>query len=135
MPKVEIQTGELADALSTATLAITKTGTISLECAYFGVPTLAMYKVSTLFYLLARSVISVKYLAMPNILANEPLFPEFIQGRATGENLAKAALDLLGDESRRLAIRAKCRQVIDSLGGPGSSKRAAAIIVKVMETG
>jgi lipid-A-disaccharide synthase len=132
MAKVEIQTGQLADALSTATLAITKTGTISLECAYFGVPTLAMYKVSTLFYLLARRFVTVKYLAMPNLLADEPLFPEFIQGRATAENLAKAALDLLADEPRRSAIRAKLRRVIESLGGPGSTQRAAAIILQSM---
>lgn len=72
-PKVEIQTGHLAEALSTATLAITKTGTITLECAYFGVPTLAMYKVSILFYMLARPFITVKYLAWPNLLADEPL--------------------------------------------------------------
>jgi lipid-A-disaccharide synthase len=132
MPKVEIQTGHLADALSTATLAITKTGTISLECAYFGVPTLAMYKVSTLFYLLARRFITVKYLAMPNLLADEPLFPEFIQHQATAENLAKAALDLLADAPRRSAIRAKLRQVIESLGGPGSIQRAAAIILQLL---
>jgi len=134
MPKVEIQTGHLAEALSTATLAIAKTGTVTLECAYFGVPTLAMYKVSTLFHLLARPFITVKYLAWPNLLADEPLFPEFIQRRATAENLAKAALDLLADAPRRSAIRAKLRRVIESLGGPGSSRRAAAIILQLMGT-
>jgi lipid-A-disaccharide synthase len=134
MTGVEIQTGHLADALSTATLAITKTGTITMECAYFGVPTLAMYKTSFLFHLLARSLVTVKYLAMPNLLADEPLFPEFIQHRATAENLAKAALDLLADAPRRSAIRAKLRRVIESLGGPGSSRRAAAIILQLMGT-
>jgi lipid-A-disaccharide synthase len=134
MTGVEIQTGHLADALSTATLAITKTGTVTLECAYFGVPTLAMYKTSFLFHLLARWLVTVKYLAMPNLLADEPLFPEFIQRQATAENLAKAALDLLADAPRRSAIRAKLRRVIESLGGPGSSRRAAAIILQLMGT-
>jgi len=131
MPKVEIQSGQLADALSTATLAISKTGTITMECAYFGVPTVAMYKASTAFYLLARSLVTVKYAAMPNLLADEPLFPEFIQSQATPENLAKATLDLLGDAPRRAAIRAKLRQVIASLGGAGSAERAAAIILQL----
>jgi lipid-A-disaccharide synthase len=135
VPKVEIQTGHLADALSSATLAITKTGTVSLECAYFGVPTLAMYKVSALFYLLARSVVTVKYLAMPNLLADEPVFPEFIQNQATPENLARAALDLLADAPRRSVIRAKLRHIIDSLGGPGSTRRAVALISELMEKG
>jgi lipid-A-disaccharide synthase len=134
MPTVEVQTGHLAEALSTATLAITKTGTITLECAYFGVPTLAMYKTSIFFYLLARPVVTVKYLAWPNLLADEPLFPEFVQGQATPENLAQAALDLLADAPRRAAIRAKLRRVIESLGGPGSSRRAAAILLQLMAT-
>jgi lipid-A-disaccharide synthase len=132
-PKVEIQTGHLAEALSSATLAITKTGTITLECAFFGVPTLAMYKVSTLFYMLARPFITVKYLAWPNLMAGEPIFPEFIQHQATPENLAKAALDLLADAPRRSIIRAKLRSLIASLGGPGSSRRAAAAILQLMQ--
>lgn len=131
--QLEIQTGGLSGALSAATLAIASTGTVTMECAYYGVPTLAMYKTSTLFYYLARSVITVKYLAMPNILAGEPLFPEFIQGNATAENLAKTALDLLADAPRRLAIRKKLQTVIESLGGPGSSQRAAAMILQLLE--
>jgi lipid-A-disaccharide synthase len=132
MPEVEIQTGRVEEALSTATLAITKTGTISLECAYFGVPTLAMYKTSTLFYLVARPFVSVKYLSMPNILAGEPLFPEFIQSQATAENVSKAALALLADPARRGAIRAKLKTIIESLGGPGAAERAAAILLQLL---
>lgn len=132
MPKMEIQIGQLAEALSSATLAIASTGTVTMECAYFGLPTVAMYKTSTLFHLLARSFVTVKYLAMPNILADEPLFPEFIQRQATAENLANAALELLADAPRRSAIRAKLRRVIDSMGGPGSSQRAAAILLQLM---
>jgi len=131
-PKIEIQTGRLAEALSTATLAIASTGTVTMECAYFGVPTVAIYKTSALFYHLARRVVTVKYLAMPNLLADEPLFPEFIQSQATAENLARAALELLADEPRRSAIRAKLRRLIESLGGPGSTQRAAAIILKLI---
>ena len=133
MPKVDIQTGRLAEALSTATMAIASTGTVTMECAYFGLPTVAIYKTSTLFYLLARPFVTVKYLAMPNLLADQPLFPEFIQGRATSESLAKAALDLLSDSARRLAIRAQLRQITESLGGAGASQRAAAAILRLME--
>jgi lipid-A-disaccharide synthase len=135
MPGVEIQTGHLADALSTATLAIASTGTVTMECAYFGLPTVAMYKTSFLFHFLARRLVTVKYLAMPNLLADEPLFPEFIQRQATAGNLAEAALELLADAPRRSAIRAKLRRVIESLGGPGSSRRAAAILLRLTGTG
>lgn len=127
-PKVEVQTGGLSEALSSATLAIASTGTITMECAYYGLPTVALYKTSTTFYLLARSLVTVKYLAMPNLLADEPLFPEFIQNQASSENIAQASLALLSDPARRSEIREKLGKIVESLGGPGSSRRAADII-------
>jgi lipid-A-disaccharide synthase len=92
----------------------------------------ALYKVSPLFYLLARLVVTVKYAAWPNLLADEPLCPEFIQSQATPENIAQASLELLADARRREAIRARLRQVMALLGGPGSSQRAAAILVQLI---
>jgi lipid-A-disaccharide synthase len=127
--KIEIQTGGLEAALSTATIAIASTGTVTLECAWFGVPTVAFYKTSAFTYLIGRQIVSVKYLAMPNILAGKALFPELIQHEATPRNIARAALELLENAARRGEIRAGLREVIATLGGPGATARAAAAIL------
>jgi len=129
---LEIQTGSLAEALAQSTLAIASTGTVTMECAFFGVPTIALYKTSWSTYQIGRRIIQVKYLAMPNILADEPLFPEFIQHDATADNLARAALELLNDPARRETIRTKVAKVIESLGGPGAAKRAARAILNLV---
>jgi lipid-A-disaccharide synthase len=129
-PEIEIQIGHLEDALSEATVAIASTGTVTLECAWFGVPTVALYKTSLWTYWIARQLVTVDYLSLPNILANEPLFPEFIQGQATADNLAAAALELLKNPARRAEIQAKLARVISTLGGPGATRRAAAAILK-----
>jgi lipid-A-disaccharide synthase len=131
-PAIDLQTGGLADALSSATLAITKSGTITLECAYFGVPSVTIYKTDPITYHVARHLANVKYLSMPNLLADEPICPELIQGRATAGNIAAAALELLADPARREAVRSKLGIVIQSLGGPGATRRAAAAILKLM---
>jgi lipid-A-disaccharide synthase len=133
-PKLEVQTGRLADALSSATLAIACTGTVTMECGYFGVPTVALYKTSPLFFAVARQLVTVRFLAMPNLLANEMIFPEFVQGQATGGNLARASLELLGDAPRQAAVRARLQQLVNSLGGPGSTQRAAAMIAQLVGT-
>src|SRR5882672_8496622 len=112
---LEIQVGNLADALAQSTIAIASTGTVTMECAFFGVPTIALYKTSWSTYQIGRRIIQVKYLAMPNLLANEAIFPELIQHHATAENIARAALDLLNDPQRREAIRAKLTRVVGSL--------------------
>jgi len=133
-PEIEIQVARLPEALSQATLALASTGTVTLECAFFGVPTVAFYKTSLLTYLIARQMVSVEHLAMPNLLAGEALYPEFIQHRATPSNLGAAALDLLENAPRRAEIRSNLSRVISSLGGPGATQRAAAAIVRLTET-
>jgi lipid-A-disaccharide synthase len=134
-PRLQVQVGGLAQALSQADLALTKSGTITLECAFFGVPAVVFYKTSPLTYLAGKQLVKVKYLAMPNLLADEPLFPEFVQGAATAENLARAALELLRDENRRARIKACLAEIVASLGPPGASRRAARAIVGLLEAG
>jgi lipid-A-disaccharide synthase len=128
-----LRIGNLPASLAEATLAIAATGTVTLECAYFGVPSIALYKTSWLTYEIAKRLITVNSLTMPNLLAGEALFPEFIQGEATSANITRAALELLNDSARREAIRTKLLRMIESLGGPGANQRAARAIVDLLE--
>jgi lipid-A-disaccharide synthase len=130
--QIEFQVGGLLGALPEADLAIASTGTVTMECAYFGVPTVTLYKTSWTTYEIARRMVKVKSLTMPNLLAGEEIYPEFIQGAATPENIARAALDLLRDEGRRAQIKAKLAKVIASLGGPGATHRAAQAIARLL---
>lgn len=123
-----VQTGDLATALRTADLAISKTGTVLMECALFGVPAVAFYKTSWPTYFIGKQVVKVKWLSMPNILADEQLFPEFVQAAATPENLSHAALDLLNNTARRETVRTKLKQVVASLGEPGAARKAARLV-------
>jgi lipid-A-disaccharide synthase len=130
-PSVEIQIGNLPEALAQADVAIASTGTVTMECAFFGVPTVTLYKTSRSTYQIGRFIVNVKWLTMPNILADEIIFPEFIQNAATPENLAGAALELLQNESRRKLIESQLVKVVSSLGQPGASQRAAAAILSL----
>jgi lipid-A-disaccharide synthase len=130
-PEIEVQIGNLPQALQQATLAVASTGTVTMECAFFGVPTVTLYKTSWGTYQIGKRIVKVSSLTMPNILAGEPVFPEFIQDAATPEAIAAAALELLNDAARREAIRAKLGKIIASLGGAGACKRAADAIWKL----
>ena len=130
---LEVQTGGLAEALSQADAAIASTGTVTMECAYFGVPTVTLYKTFWLTFAIAKRIAKVKWATMPNLLRNEEIFPEFLQGDATPENISRATLDLLQNGGRREQIQKKLAEVIVSLGKPGSSRRAARAIVSLLE--
>jgi len=128
---LEIQVGGLGHALAEADLAITKSGTVTMECALHGVPAVVFYKTSWPTYFIGKQIITVKYLAMPNLIADEAIYPEFVQQTATPENIATAALELLRDEKHRAAVQGKLAGVIASLGQPGAPARAAAAILKL----
>ncbi len=127
-PKFDIQIGHLPAALAQADAAIASTGTVTMECAFFGVPTVTLYKTSWLTYQIARRIVTVKSLTMPNLLAGEEVFPEFVQDAATAESIANAALDLLQNEPRRAQMKQRLAEVISTLGSPGAPKRAAEAI-------
>jgi len=130
---LEIQIGNLPLALAEADVAIASTGTVTMECAFFGVPTVTLYKTSWVTYEIAKRIVTVKSLTMPNILAGEETYPEFVQGDATPENISRAALELLQDESRRTKIKAQLAKIISSLGEPGAAGRAAAAILSLFK--
>jgi lipid-A-disaccharide synthase len=130
---LQVQTADLSKALAEADVAIASTGTVTTECAYFGVPTVALYKTSWSTWQIARRIVKVKYGAMPNLLAGEEIFPEFIQDAATPDNLARAALELLRDEARRAKVKAKLAEIVAALGGPGATRHAAQAIVTTLQ--
>jgi lipid-A-disaccharide synthase len=132
-PNVEIQVGNLAQALAQADVAIASTGTVTMECAFFGVPTVTLYKTSWSTYQIGRFIVNVKWLTMPNILADDVIFPEFIQNDATPENLAGAALELLQNESLRQKIKSQLARIVSSLGGSGAIERAATAILGLFQ--
>ena len=91
-----------------------------------------MYKASWITYEYGKRVVKVKSLTMPNLLANETVFPEFIQHDATLRKTSRArALELLRDGPRRERRPGEIEgEIIASLGGPGASRRAAEAILK-----
>ncbi|PWU19489.1 MAG: hypothetical protein C5B50_06515 [Verrucomicrobia bacterium] len=139
-PRIEVQVGGLESALRQADIAITKSGTITSECALFGVPAVVFYKTSPMTYFLGRRLVKVEHLALPNLLTSlgksepvEPVFPEFIQGAATPENIARATLELLEDPGRRDRVKSRLGEIAASLGPSGATERAANAIVRLLE--
>ena len=132
-PDMEIQIGNLPQALAQADVAIASTGTVTMECAFFGVPTVTLYKTSWSTYQIGKRIVKVKWLTMPNILADEEIYPEFVQNAATPDAIASAAQELLQNEPRRIQIKRRLAEVVSSLGGPGANTRAATAILSLFQ--
>ncbi|HVQ35698.1 MAG TPA: lipid-A-disaccharide synthase [Candidatus Bathyarchaeia archaeon] len=120
---------EVADAGAVAS------GTATLDAALAGLPFLAVYKMQPLTFLIARSLIRVDHIALPNLVAGEGVVPELIQGAFTGEAVARGIGELLDDPGRAEAMRLRLAVVRDRLRGEGSFERAAEAVLAELAKG
>ena len=127
--RVKVEVGKAHELMQRAALAITASGTATKECAFCGCPMIVVYKVNWLTYLVGRMVVTVNWLAMPNVVAKRAVVPEFIQYDAKPDRIAAAARELLKDASKREAMQRELAAVVGSIGGPGASERAAHMIL------
>ncbi len=123
--KTRVGVGETAAIMQRAFVGIVASGTATLEAAYFRLPFVLVYKVAWLTYLAARLLVRVKYLGMPNVLANEQIVPEFIQNRVKGHIVAKAVLDLMNDPAARSHMVSGFDGIVAALGKEDASMAAA----------
>ena len=77
------------DAFASCDMAIAVSGTVGLELAYIGIPHLIAYQVHPLTYLIIRFLVKIKYAHLGNILLEDKVVDEFLQGDCTPFNLAK----------------------------------------------
>ena len=118
-----------------ADLAVTASGTATLEAALVGRPILVVYRMQRLTWEIARRVVRVPHIAMANLLAGRRVVPEFVQDEAEPGRLAAEIGRLLEDEAARATMTAGLAEARAALGGPGAAARAAEICLREMEAG
>jgi lipid-A-disaccharide synthase len=131
---VEIVHGETAKhaAFRRARAALAASGTVTLELALAGVPMVVADKVSRIEEAVARRLIQVPTIVLPNLILGENAMPEFIQADCTAEALTDSLMPLIvGGPAREAQLRALRR--IDGLmrlpDGDEPSRSAARIVL------
>jgi lipid-A-disaccharide synthase len=125
---VENRTYEL---LQVATSALVTSGTAPLETALFEVPQVVCYRGNPMSFALAKMLVGhrIKFIAMPNIIADFAVVKELIQNDLTTTNLKKELAKTLSQPSRAQIIEGY--QIIKSkLGGSGVSHKIAKMMVE-----
>jgi lipid-A-disaccharide synthase len=129
---VELVEGGVDRIFRRSMLVVAASGTVTLEAALRGIPTVIVYKVSPLTFWLAKVLARVEFIGLVNLIAGRQIVPELIQRRASAKNISKSVWQLLSDDSRRMAIQQELLKVREELGGPGASERAAQIALQMM---
>ena len=130
--KFSIVTGDARAVMGRVNVGMVASGTATLEAALSELPFVLIYRVAWLTYLAARLVVKVKYLGMPNVLANREIVPEFIQHKAQPCAIAAAMVRLLTDKTERKRMLTDFACVAQKLGrGEASVKAAEAIVTEL----
>ena len=121
-------------ALKYASLGIVSSGTVSLQSAIYGVPSVVIYKMNPLTWIIANKVTQVTFASMTNLVAKEKVLPELLQNRARPEKIADCLIKWLRSEELREQTVNRLSEVKRHLGGPGASKKVARLILERLET-
>jgi lipid-A-disaccharide synthase len=124
--------GDTDTVLGSADVALTASGTATVQAALHDTPMVVVYRLSPMTYRIVRRLVKVDAVAMVNLIAGERLVPELIQDAFTPEAVAHEALLMLTDAGRVARIREGLAAVRRKLGGPGASRRAAEAILNVV---
>jgi lipid-A-disaccharide synthase len=131
--RVQVVEGRTYEVVRASDLVLVASGTATLETAILGKPMVIVYRVSPLSYWVARAMVKVKWIGLVNIVADRALVPELIQTEAHGEQIARAALRILEDDSYREEMIRGLAQVRERLGSPGAAERVAGIAMEMIK--
>ncbi len=128
---VRIVPHDRGEALAAADLALSSSGTATLESAIVGTPVIVMYRLSSPTHWLARRLVKLPFFSLVNIVAGRQIVPELLQQNVNGERIAREARKLL-EPSENGRVRRELAAVAAKLGAPGASRRAAEAIMRTV---
>ncbi len=98
---VKIMVGDARTAMAAADVVLLASGTATLEATLLKKPMVVGYRIAAMTYFIVRKMISLKYFALPNLLAKEPHVAEFIQSELQAGLMAPEVIRLFKDKHAR----------------------------------
>jgi lipid-A-disaccharide synthase len=133
---VKIVFGQTYDILNNSHAALVTSGTATLETALFNVPQVVCYAMpmGRLYSWLKKHFLKVKYVSLVNLVADREVVRELVAADMTLQNVVAELGELLPDGSKkRTVMLGEYRRMMDILGAPGASERAAEKIVALLK--
>jgi lipid-A-disaccharide synthase len=130
--QVEVVEGRSREVLVASDVALAKPGTGTLEAALLGCALVVAAKTHPITAAIARRLVRVDSLTLPNLISGERVVPEYLQSEATPARVSAAIAGLL-DGPERLAQLAALAGVAERLGGGGAAHKAAKLAEEMLD--
>jgi lipid-A-disaccharide synthase len=125
--KATVVLGQQREVFAAADFAITKSGTVNLELALLNVPQVVVYRLNPITAWIARHILkgSIPFASPVNLVVMREIVPEFLQEKATAENITQATMELLLNSEKRQKTLTGYQEMRYSLGELGVCDRTA----------
>jgi lipid-A-disaccharide synthase len=124
--------GDTYNLVHAADIAIVASGTATLETALLERPMVIVYRMAPVTYALARLIVRVPFIGMPNLIAERRVVPELVQYDVTPERIARETRQLLDDPQAYRLTQEGLREVRQRLGAGGAAARAARLALDML---
>jgi len=119
--------------LSTSVFSIVKSGTVSLEVCNAGIPSVIIYKINMINYLIMKSLVKVKFANIINIINNKEVIPELLQGECNAKEIYNSVVYFLKNPELMKKQIEQCRLTLKEIKSKDtSSENAAKVLINYL---
>ncbi|WP_324716172.1 lipid-A-disaccharide synthase [Carboxydochorda subterranea] len=122
--------GGIWRSLAVADVAVVASGTATLQAALWQVPMVVVYRVSEPTYQMARRLVRISHVSLPNVVCGSEVVEELLQHAVRPDRVAQSVLARLASPQRLQQEREALAAVRARLGQPGAASRAARLILE-----
>ena len=128
--QINVISGNNYDIMSVADIALATSGTVTLEAGLCNLPAVIIYKTAPLTAFIARRLIKIPHVGLPNIVMGEQILPELLQEQATPEAIAQQGIALLEPTNLETAKNALQKMRV-KLGSGGAINKVAQLVLRI----
>jgi len=132
---IDFFAGKTSEIIQAADCAMMVSGSVSLELMARGTPAAVIYRVGRLLHTVAKQLVKVDTITLPNLMSPRKVFPEFVSVGPTEPAVAflhETMRAMLTDSYYRTRLQTELQSLTHQYGMPGASRRAATQIQRLL---
>ena len=118
-----------SEILLNSIFAVAKSGTVSLEICNAKVPSIIIYKINLINFLIMKSLVKVNFANLINIINNKEIIPELLQGECNAKEIFRSVVYFLKNPSYAQKQVDACSHTLNQIRSKSSSAEEAAKIL------
>jgi len=115
--------------LSNSIFAVSKSGTVSLQISSLNVPSIIIYKLNFINFMIFKLLVNVKFANIINIINNKEIIPELLQDECNAEEICRTVIYFLKKPELIKKQLNECRKTLEGIKSKTSSSDEAATIL------